>query len=530
VSRAAGFGVFAAIATLGAGCGLAWDIWPPAPDGAIGSACGNDPECSGCAVCVSGACAAADGLPCQRRDSCEVGRYACTGSTPVCRVETIALRDQVCREARGSCDLTERCDGMSGACPADIFFPVETPCPEGTCDGAGNCGRCVDGEDCDTGTPCEQGLQQCAGGRRRCVASGARPAGAVCRPKRDRCDADEVCDGASLRCPADAIAPAGVTCRPPDGECDAEEKCSGLSETCPADEAIPIGTPCSDGACDGAGNCTSDCRPGLPCDMPDPCELAQTSCDGGTLHCVGLGTPAPAGTPCRPSAGPCDVEETCDGGSLTCPADQLLTRDAACRDRTAPCDVAELCDGMGPGCPPDEVAAAGVTCRASAGTCDVAEVCTGAGSACPSDAVAIDALCRASAGDCDVAETCTGSVDCPADVLAPAGMLCATMSTMGTCDGAGMCVTGCVPGVPCLPYLRSCAWGMTDCFTGMPVCVSISGFAPAGTICGPGATVCDPEEVCSGVDLTCPADINMCRSPTPHCCTTTGCQPGPSYC
>ncbi|KAJ9054554.1 hypothetical protein DSO57_1013041 [Entomophthora muscae] len=34
----------------------------------------------------------------------------------------------VCRPARGSCDIVERCDGVQGACPDDEFYPNGLPC------------------------------------------------------------------------------------------------------------------------------------------------------------------------------------------------------------------------------------------------------------------------------------------------------------------------------------------------------------------------------------------------------------------
>ncbi len=83
-------------------------------------------------------------------------------------------------------------------------------------------------------------------------------------------------------------------------------------------------------------------------------------------------------------------------------------------------------------------------CRVSAGVCDVAESCTGSGAACPTDVFAASTTpCRVSAGVCDVAESCTGSgPNCPADVLSPPGTQCtdATCIAGGLCDVTGECV------------------------------------------------------------------------------------------
>ena len=65
---------------------------------------------------------------------------------------------------------------------------------------------------------------------------------------------------------------------------------------------------------------------------------------------------AAASTVCRPSAGVCDVAETCDGARGACPADAKST--AVCRRPAGVCDVAESCDGVNDTCPADAFAAA----------------------------------------------------------------------------------------------------------------------------------------------------------------------------
>jgi hypothetical protein len=91
----------------------------------------------------------------------------------------------------------------------------------------------------------------------------------------------------------------------------------------------------------------------------DTCSAA-----GACVHTAGN-----AGTQCRASAGACDVAETCNGTSTTCPADGY--------------------------------AAAGTSCRASAGVCDVAESCTGTSAACPTDGfVAFNTACADDGNSC----------------------------------------------------------------------------------------------------------------------------------
>ena len=67
-----------------------------------------------------------------------------------------------------------------------------------------------------------------------------------------------------------------------------------------------------------------------------------------TVTCVQGGGPAPLGTVCRPAAGVCDVAETCDGVSLTCPPNKFLSQGAICRPAAGACDVAETCRATAP--------------------------------------------------------------------------------------------------------------------------------------------------------------------------------------
>jgi fibronectin type 3 domain-containing protein len=136
--------------------------------------------------------------------------------------------------------------------------------------------------------------------------------------------------------------------------------------------------------------------------------------------CSTNGVAKPAGTVCRAAAGPCDVDEVCDGVSLECPTDKLAAAATPCRRAAGDCDIAETCDGTTPACPPDGFKAAGTVCRPAGGVCDVAESCDGATPACPVDSVApATTVCRVSADNrqCDPSENCDGTgATCPADV------------------------------------------------------------------------------------------------------------------
>jgi hypothetical protein len=56
---------------------------------------------------------------------------------------------------------------------------------------------------------------------------------------------------------------------------------------------------------------------------------------------------------CRPTAGVCDLPESCDGVSNNCPGDTLKWFFSVCRASAGVCDVPEYCPGSGPGCPAD---------------------------------------------------------------------------------------------------------------------------------------------------------------------------------
>ncbi len=80
-------------------------------------------------------------------------------------------------------------------------------------------------------------------------------------------------------------------------------------------------------------------------------------------------TPRPA-VVCRPSAGLCDPDETCNGTSAACPADTLSPA-SLCRPSAGPCDAVERCTASGAACPPDGFAP-------TASSCSAGLACTGA--------------------------------------------------------------------------------------------------------------------------------------------------------
>src|SRR5438094_2429552 len=115
--------------------------------------------------------------------------------------------------------------------------------------------------------------------------------------KDDRCDgngscvggAPLVCDGACLACdPMAGCVPKPVSAGCDDGDaCTTGDHCSGDGNVCESGQAAVCGGPCLTGTCDPRRGCE----------------------------------PQPAGTACRPAAGPCDVAEPCSGTTADCPAD-----------------------------------------------------------------------------------------------------------------------------------------------------------------------------------------------------------------
>ncbi|KAF7179286.1 hypothetical protein CNMCM7691_008218 [Aspergillus felis] len=79
--------------------------------------------------------------------------------------------------------------------------------------------------------------------------------------------------------------------------------------------------------CDCGANCAENsCCDGSTCRL-----RVGADCDDAASPCCTNCQFASADTVCRPSTGPCDIEETCTGNSTTCPADQFLSDGQRCR-------------------------------------------------------------------------------------------------------------------------------------------------------------------------------------------------------
>ena len=183
---------------------------------------------------------------------------------------------------------------------------------------------------------------------------------------------------------------------------------------------------------------------------------------GGVKFCENL--PGNAGTVCRPSAGPCDVPETCSGTSRECPADALAAAGTVCRASAGICDPPETCSGTGASCPADAKSPAGTVCRPSAGPCDVPEYCTGTSADCPPDDSGSGCAPCATAADCNDNNVCTYD-SCDGGVCSNTPTEgCTPCTTAADCNDNNACTTeSCIGGVCRNTRISGCCTTLTDC-------------------------------------------------------------------
>ena len=97
--------------------------------------------------------------------------------------------------------------------------------------------------------------------------------------------------------------------------------------------------------------------------MPDRDVAAGICASGGVVQ--------PAGTVCRAAAGPCDFEETCDGVTADCPADELAAAGTVLPRRRGRLRYCGNLLRNQRRLPADVFKQAGTVCRPAAGVCDV---------------------------------------------------------------------------------------------------------------------------------------------------------------
>src|SRR5439155_995152 len=246
---------------------------------------------------------------------------------------------------------------------------------------------------------------------------------------------------------------------------------------CCGNGIVDPGEDCDDGNQLNGDCCSSNCKfepPTTVCrPAAGPCDVEER-CDGTLDTCPADGFKS-TGTQCRAAAGVCDAAESCTGSGPACPSDKKKT--SVCRPSAGPCDMEERCDGTHDDCPADRFQPATATCRAAAGACDPAELGPGSRPACPSDAKRTG-VCRLAAGPCDAEGRGDGTHDaCRVAGSRPAGIEC--RAAAGVCEAAESC-TGSGGGCP-------------------DDAKKLDG-------CRPAAGPCDAEERCDGTHDACPAD------------------------
>jgi MYXO-CTERM domain-containing protein len=204
--------------------------------GDAGLASGNNPDCSQLVQVVG------LGSPCTLDAECDSGfcvdgvccNSSCAGGCEACSVATGSAIDGVCSALATNtvcrtgdvCNPEEKCDGVSGECPADVYEPDGTSC-FGVCPSSCLAGQCVAPPNCDFEILC--GAGQCDDGN-QCT--------------QDKCFSVSGCSHTPLT---------GNACNL-DNPCAENGICT--ANGC-VGTAKPAGTPCPGGTCIGLV-CTPD--------------------------------------------------------------------------------------------------------------------------------------------------------------------------------------------------------------------------------------------------------------------------------
>jgi len=471
---------------------------------------GDDPNAT---ECVDGVCVPPECGP-EHPEECPVLGCATAGDCDGPPLPSCASRTCVAR----SC-LVERDDS---ACGPGFYCDPEDGCTQREMSDAGRPPPMVDAgmgdagpvEACPgEGDPCEleegscaQGIVTCAGDLPSCVPDGPKPEGTECRPAADDCDAPEVCDGSSLECPAvDSMRGADVTCRASAGPCDVAEQCDGVNPACPGNDFVDAGTSCSGGFCNGMdAACQTGCDPGASCSPPgeSACALGELDCSTDPPTCRVSG-PADAGTPCRAAMGPCDLPDTCNGSSTTCP-DRKRSPSFVCRPADASgCDVDDFCDGTSNTCGANDRRPAGFMCDPT--TCPGWGACGEFPSACAETGGTERRTCTQYM--CNASGNCVGSA-------LPQSQSCTRDSDGLSCpDGA--CITGNCQG---FGGIWGEQWGDGD----LRGCLG-NPFAGGACACPPGFAENDLEDLDWGSDEGNGYPLRM------HGCTPASVGPGSDW-
>ena len=366
-----------------------------------------------------------DGSFCTTADACSGG--TCVGGPPPnCNDGNVCTDD--------SCNIGSGCAHTSNSEPCSDGDACTT---NDTCSG----GSCASGPaaNCDDGNTCTSDS---------CVSpTGCQhPAiGGCCNTNGDCADTDQCTT--NEHCVSHACASSPVNCDDNNGctddSCNPTSGCANVDNNagCNDNDACTTADSCSGGSC--VGGPAPNCNDNNVC-TDDDCNIGS--------GCTHTGNTAP-----------CDDGSFCTGPD-TCSGSSCGGGPAPDCDDNNVCTVDSCIPASGCTHPAGN---AGTQCRAQNGDCDLAETCNGASTTCPVDGYASPSTeCRATAGECDVAEHCTGSgPDCPANGFQPNDMSCTDDSVF--CDGVETCQNGVCQssGVPCTG-LQSCDEATQTCFQG----------------------------------------------------------------
>lgn len=225
--------------------------------------------------------------------------------------------DPACDEAAGEacaptqCSAERPCDPLSTPC-------AEALCAEGICLAVPRAGGCAAGEFCHLEEGCVPLPSAADAGP---VDAGVRDTGAGEEPRSDASIRDASIRDASIA-----------------------EELDGFVAVCSRDDE------CEASLCESARCVSGRCVRESLCGAGEICCSGVCAVDCAWVPCAGKG----AGALCRGMAGPCDVEEVCDGVSPTCPPDAFKPAGTSCGSASSSvCDGPDRCTGSSVACDPN---------------------------------------------------------------------------------------------------------------------------------------------------------------------------------
>jgi hypothetical protein len=488
-----------------------------------GNVCTND-ICNGASVTCqhpNNTASCSDGIFCNGTDTCGGGSCSVHAGNPCPGADGDSDCSEGCNEAADNCTLN---DPNGSACTDGLFCNGTDTCNGGSCanhagdpcagpDGDGNCSE-----------SCNEGADNCAA---------PDPNGSACADGLF-CNGTDTCNGGSC------ANHAGDPCVGADGDGNCSESCDEGADNCAAPD--PNGSACTDGLfCNGTDTCgsgTCSTHTGDPCAGGPECN---DSCNEGPDNCF-----EPAGETCTDDGNVCTTDE-CDGaGACDHPAGNAGTE---CRASGGVCDVAESCDGASTTCPADGFVSA-ATNAALGGT--ASQSSTDGGTA----DLAIDGDTDGDFGNGSVTQTQAES-EASWDVDLGSSVSITNIAIWNRTDAAtaalsnfyvfvsddpftGTSVDDSLNQAGVLAFFQSAEAGTPSVIgvgdTGRYVRVQLTGgdaltlaevvVSTGGTSCRAGAGACDAEEFCDGTGADCPSDTKLeteCRGAAGVCDVAESC-------